>query len=144
MVKVSGAKFHYDDHDTYRVNEAPPVQNTWYEAFDEEDVRHIWCTVYQTNDESAAKDVEVRWTIDGNVYFESLSIADNTTMYVYRDRVPSVGGTAGLVISASKLNAAFYTDKRGKSYKVEVRITSVVGTNQVLRSDNVIETEDLT
>ena len=128
------------DHDTDVVDESPPVQNTWYEVFDAEDVRLIWCEIYQTNTENAAKDIEVRWTIDGTVYFISMSLPDITSWFVYRNWIPSTGGTAGLGALAELLNAAYYVDKRGLSFKVEVRMTSVPGTAQLLQCRCVRET----
>ena len=131
---------HYQDHDTDEVDMIPPVQNTWYEVFDAEDVRLIWCYCYQKNDEAAAKDVEIRWTIDGNVYFSSVGLLDDTDRYVYRNRDPSAGGTEGLSFDAVKYSAAYHVDKRGHRFKVEIRMTEAVGTNQILRCRCVRET----
>lgn len=144
MPRASGQKYHYYDHDTDALNAAPPVQNTWYEIFDAEDVRLIWCVVWQTNDETAAKDVEVRWTIDGNVYFTSDSLANNTNEFYYRAWAASAVGTAGLTGTTTQHNAGWDVDKRGQSFKVEVRMTSVPGTNQTLRVRCVRETLELT
>ena len=137
---VEPKKYHYKDHDTDEVNETPPVQNTWYEVFDAEDVRHLWCACYQKNDEAAAKDIEIRWTIDGNVYFSTVALVDDSENHVFRNRDPSTGGTAGLSFNAAKFAAAYYVDKRGQSYKVEIRMTAVPGTNQILRCRCVRET----
>ena len=128
-----------EDHDSYEVDETPPVQNTWYEVCDEDDVRVIWCSVYQTNTEAAAKNVEYKWTIDGTVYFGSISLPDADTHYVYRNELPGAGGTAGLFIFTDRVNAAWYVDKRGHSFKAEVRITDAPGTAQQLRSRVVLE-----
>ena len=125
-------KYAYKDNDTDEVSEAPPVQNTWYEVMNREDARLIWCQFLQTNDEAANKDVEIKWTIDGNVYFYGVSVASASPKYVYRIHVPSAGGTAGLTIDTEKRNAAYNVDKRGQAFKVEIRTTSVPGTNQVL------------
>ena len=144
MAEVSGAKFHYDDHDTDLVDEDPPVQNTWYEVFHAEDVRLIWCTVWQNNTEAAAKTMEIRWTIDGNVYFNTWALASGTNNWIYRNEYPSTGGTEGLADIASARNAAHYVDKRGKDFKVEVRITEALGTAQRIVCRCVRETEDLT
>ena len=132
------------DHDTDQVFEIPPIQNTWYEVFHAQDVRLLWCTLYQSNTENAAKDIEVRWTIDGNVYFVSVSLADATRNWVYRTYDISAGGTAGLVSVVPTQNAAFYTDKRGLSFKVEVRMTSLPGTAQQLQCRCVRETLEVT
>lgn len=132
------------DHDADVVDETPPAQNTWYEVFDAEDVRLIWCCVLQNNDETAAKDIEVRWTIDGNVYLGTASVANNTFNWAYRNQYASSGGTTGLNLGAAEFNASKYTDKRGLTFKVEVRITSLPGTNQRLRAWCVRETLEVT
>jgi len=137
---------HYwlQDHDSDVVFQAPPVQNIWYELFDVEDVRLIWHTVFQDNDENVAKDIEIRWTIDGTVYFLAYALADTTENYIYRSPVDSVGGTAGLTNTVEIRNAAYNVDKRGLAFKVEVRMTGVPGTNQLLISRTVRETLEVT
>lgn len=132
------------DHDTDQVLETPPIQNTWYEVFHAEDVRLLFNTMYQTNDEAAAKDIEVRWTIDGNVYFVTTNLANGTLNYIHRRYPPSAGGTSGLGVTAAIFNAAYYIDKRGLDFKVEVRMTSVPGTNQTMRCSCVRETLEVT
>lgn len=133
-------KYAYEDHDAYVVEETPPIQNQWYTVFDEEDVRHLWCRVYQTNDGAAAKNIEVKWTIDGHVYFGSASVPNDSARWIYRNYLPSAGGTQGLSFNGNAFMAAYYTDKRGHSYKVEVRITSALGVNQLMYCECVIET----
>jgi len=142
--RASGQKFWLQDHDTDVVSEAPPVQNTWYEVFNAQDVRLIWCVITQSNGETVVKDIEVRWTIDGNVYFISTSLDNNTANWIFRTRAPSTGGTAGLGATDSTVNASSFVDKRGLSFKVDVRITSVPGTNQTLLCECVRETLELT
>ena len=137
---VEPKKYHYKDHDTFLVNQVPPVQNTWYSDLDEDDVRHIWCQIFQSNDEAVAKDVEVRWTIDGNVYLVALALGNQANTYIYRERTPSAAGTTGLLSTADPANAAYYVDKRGQAYKTEIRMTGVPGTNQILRMRDVAET----
>ena len=132
------------DHDSDIVDETPPVQNTWYEVFHAQDVRLLWCCVNQNNDELAAKDVEVRWTIDGNVYLTSDALDDLTNYFYYRYIFPSLGGTQGLKTQTPEINVARYLDKRGLDFKVEVRMTSVPGTNQRLRCWCVRETLEVT
>ena len=139
-ITTAQVKYHYEDHDTDEVNETPPVQNTWYTAFDAEDVRLIWCSVTQSNDEVAPKNIEIRWTIDGNVYLTALALGSSATVVVYRGRAPSAGGTAGLLTAPPDLNAGYYVDKRGKAFKVEARMTEVPGTNQNLLCRCVRET----
>jgi hypothetical protein len=137
-------KYAYLDHDTDLVNEAPPIQNQWYTVFDAYDVRLLWCVIRQLNDEAAAKTLNVRWIIDGNIYLESISAANDTPYWVFRNWVESTGGTLGLSIDPNPYNAARYVDKRGQRFKVEVRITSALGTNQILRCWCVRETLEAT
>lgn len=141
---VGDVKRWLQDHDTDEVDVSPPDQNTWYELFDAEDVRLIWHTIYQSNTETAAKDVEVRWTIDGNVYLGTVSLPDSTYYHAYREDAASAGGTGGLALVAALSNAGKYVDKRGLDFKVEVRMTAVPGTAQRLRSRAVRETLEIT
>jgi len=140
----AGNKYHYQDHDSDVAQVTPPVQNTWYTVIDRDDVRLLWCTISQINDEAAAKDVEVRWTIDGTVYFEAVSLPNITTTFVYRSFQRSNAGVQGLLTTIEPVNAAYYVDKRGHDFKVEVRMTSVPGTNQVLFGIAVPETLEVT
>ncbi|GAH35745.1 unnamed protein product, partial [marine sediment metagenome] len=103
-------------------------------------VRLLWCKVLHNNDETANKDLEIRWTIDGTVYFIAFTLAADEGRWVYRNYDESTGGTRGLTVSADPVNAAFTTDKRGHTFKVEVRTTSVPGTNQILICNCVRET----
>lgn len=139
-----GVKYWLQDHDTDIVTEGPPVLNQWYPVFDAEDVRLLWCAILQSNDEAAAKDVEVRWTIDGQVYLVIDTLASGVFDYIYRWFIPSTGGTTGLMNSATMINAGGYVDKRGLSFKVEVRIVSAPGTSQILICECVRETLEQT
>lgn len=141
---IAPVKYAYLDHDINVVNPTPVVQNVWYTGIDDEDVRHIWCAVRQTNGEAAAKDFEVRWTIDGTPYFTGFSLANNALTYIFKNREPSTGGTKGLTSSATGFNPAGYVDKRGQVYKTEIRLTSAPGTNQVLNMWSGYETLEVT
>jgi hypothetical protein len=128
------------DHDAVLKLEAPPVINQWYTVFHDYNVRLIWCTLMQYNDETAVKNLEIRWTIEGTVYFTTVSAVESTEYYIYRNTVPSTGGTDGLGSTTDLRNAAFYVDKRGLDFLVEIRITSALGTNQVIAGTCVYET----
>lgn len=144
MAEVYGEKYHYYDHDTDLVNETPPIQNTRYEAFDAEDVRLLFCVAQQINDEAAAKTIEVRWIIDGNTYVEVITAASGTVYYIYRHPLQGAGAASGLSNTTTANNAGFQTDKRGHSFMVDVAITAVVGTNQILNLWCTRETLELT
>lgn len=144
IAHASWIKYWLQDHDTDYLLQIPPVQNTWYTVFDAEDVRLLWCVIMQLNDEAAAKDLEIRWTCDGTVYFKFLAATNLTNYWIYRTEEPSTGGTDGLSLSGVAVNAAFYADKRALSFKVEARMISVPGTNQQLRCKCVRETLEQT
>lgn len=137
-------KYAWQDHDPALSSQDPPVQNTWYTIMDAYDVRLLWCHVIQTNDESAAKDVEVRWTIDGTVYFDADSYEHNAGNYIFKNIYDSALGTSGLTLSSGRVNAADDVDKRGLHVKIEMRMTSAPGTNQVLTGRAVYETLEAT
>lgn len=137
-------KYWLQDHDSDIIQEAPPTVNVWYTLFDDEDVRLLEMFVQQINEEEENKTLQVRWTIDGNVYFVEIDAANTTEYYVFRNLIPSLGGTLGLS-SSSNQNRAFIDDfKCGLSFKVEVRIITAVGTNQALNSLAVHETLEVT
>jgi len=121
------------DTDTNMVDLLPPVLNQWYTVFEAKNVRLLWCVINQSNVEAAAKHIEVRWTIDGNVYFVDDNLGSGAYDYIFRSNAPSALGTDGLWYNATYVNAARNVDKRGINFKVEVRITTALGTNQRLR-----------
>jgi hypothetical protein len=133
-------KYAWKDHDTDIVNMLPPVLNQWYTVFDAEDVRLLEMYIAQVNTETDPKDVEVRWTIDGNVYFVTVTVANGVENYIYRTMDPSTAGTSGLTDTIVENPAFIHNDKRGLDFKVEVRIISALGTAQRLVAYAVRET----
>lgn len=135
MVSASGLglKYMWKHNALATLDQDPPVQNTWYTILDTtEDVRLVQIQTKQTNDETVAKNLQVRITMDGETYTSgNESQNNNTTYYWYVE----VDGTITVTdISSSRLTAAGpgYSTIHGQSVKVEVRITSVIGTNQTL------------
>ena len=105
-----------------------PVAGTWYTILDttvNDRVKYI--ATKQKNDEVGAEDVEVRVTADGVVLVGAVAQADDTWSYWYLTPTADTF-TAGVAI----VNAAYYTDFRAQSIKVEVRQTSAVGTTPIL------------
>lgn len=137
---VEPKKYMYLDHDTAQVDPSPVVQNEYYEVFDAEDVRLLWCVVEQYNTGAVAKGVGVRWTIDGNVYGDAETLDSDAYYYVYRTFYSIADGGPELAIVDTELNAGYTVDKRGHSVKVEVRLISAPGTNQRLQCWCVYET----
>ena len=141
---VAQVKYHYQDHLTDHLSQAPPVRNTWYTVFDAEDVRLLWCKISHVNTEELAADLEIRWTIDTNVYTLAIAGATWATPYSIWRRCPDLGSAEELYADATEKNAAYTVDKRGKAFKVEIRMTSVPLTNPELHCWCVRETLEAT
>ncbi len=118
---------------------APPVQNTWYpiKLLDglgadldiKAPIRVIYFSMKHDNTDSSALTINMRVTIDGNVYtaVADAAGADNTVYYFYVDP------TADALLSTTTVfNTAYYEALVGNSLKVEVRMTGVPGTAEKL------------
>lgn len=132
------------DHDGPNSYQAPPVQNTWYTVFSANDVNLIWNNIYQSNTGAVAKDIEVRWTIDGTVYKLAYTINSGTAYYIYKSTDGSAGGVQGLTIGTGESNGARFTTKHGQAFLIEFRMTSVPGVNQVASCSAIYETLEAT
>jgi len=137
---ITTKKYAWKDHDTAKLQHYPPVQNEWYEVFHAEDVALIYCAVMQWNDDNTDQDLEVKWTIDGSVYFLAWTQGQGQMHSIFRDGDPSDGGTDGLIWTAPYQLALQYCPKHGLDFKVEVRMTSAGGLNQGLLAYCVYET----
>lgn len=127
---VPQIKYAWLNHDIAIKTEDPPTLNAWVEALHVYDARLIEQIIVQTNDENDAKDMEIRWTVDGVVYLDDPSLVAATSYYVYKDMLTSDAGTAGLDVSQTECLANRLTDLRGQDILIEFRIKSVNGTNQ--------------
>jgi hypothetical protein len=114
----------------------PPVQNTWYTVLDHTGAGELkYVSTNQTNDETAAKDRQVRITVDGVVFnfLVNVSQANNTIhnwfLYYF------VAGPLYNIYSGTGYRCIMSEDE-GFRYKdsilVEHRMTSAVGTNQII------------
>ena len=137
-------KYAYRDHDTDLLVLIPPVQAQWYTLFDAEDVRCLYCKIYQENGEGNPKNIKVKWTIDGTVYYVVAAIVSVTDGWIFRNEEESGGGTGGLEVSATRVMAGYTTDKRGQNFKVEVCMSSAPGSFQQMRCWAVRETLEQT
>jgi hypothetical protein len=137
-------KYAWMDNDTAEVYEAPPILNQWYTVVEDDDLRLLVFAMFQTNEENAAKDLEVRWTLDGNIYLLQANEDAGLVVYVSRNIEPSGSGSE-LSTSVQWKNAMNqYLDKRCLHGKLEIRITSALGTNQILNAKCVYETLEAT
>jgi hypothetical protein len=137
-------KYAYLDHDPPHLVQVPPVINTWYQLYHDYDVRQLLMSALYRDDEETGATIEVRWTCDGNIYVSSVDADDQIQYYIYKTKYNSVeiqplnddfgpGGYKGL-----------YRDKRAQDFKVEVRVTTAVGTNARLEAWALYETLEVT
>lgn len=101
---------------------AAMVQNTWYTAMTATKPGNIiMATLMQTNGAAAAMDMEVRWTIDGDVVTGSASCASGTYYYI------SWYPLDLLTISTDLYSPIQYEGQMFQTLIMEVRTTSVIG-----------------
>ena len=113
------------------LDQAPPVQNTWYPVLDTTTggVEVLYLSLKHDNTDSSALTINMRVTIDGITLTAAADAAgtDNTLYYAY------LSPTADeLILGTTFYNAGGYTSLKGHSVKVEVRMTGVPGTAEHL------------
>ena len=133
-------KYWLMDHDPAYIDVSPPVQNTWYEVYHAYDVRQLFMSILYYDDEETGASFEVRWTCDGNIYIIQDTIENDTQEYIYKNKLPS-GGNDELSVDREPSEGRMpYRDKRAQDFKVEIRITSAIGTNAHLIGHALYET----
>ena len=141
---ITAPHYFYEHLNTIEVRQQPPALNLWYTAFDEVDVSAIYIGLNQNNVEAAPKNVEVRFTVDGVVYQHTYNIPAAAERWLYRVNTIATGPDHGMAID-TVIRLAAYTDNwHGQAFKAEVRITSALGTNQLLLCRFTIERELVT
>lgn len=141
IAHMNQKQFYWQHETAVEFDQAPPVQNTWYTVLDTTaDVRLIFTSISQSNDEVAGKNLQMRWTIDGlTCELAATAVASGTLYYVRKDQY-----TQALKAQTTIINSGQYVDIRALSIKIEARTTSVPGTNQRLRAWIVYETHQET
>jgi hypothetical protein len=120
------------DHETEEQVKTPPTINVWYTLLDDDDVKLNWFAIIQANDEHSSLDVEIKVTIDGNVYLGAFSADDGTMYYLFKSNVLAAApNTIDKSTDFSEANGQA-TPKYGLHMKIEYRVVSAVGTNQAL------------
>jgi len=128
LSRYSNGLFAYRSYPLAELNQDPPTVDTWYPVLDGQiDCRLVFCAVRQINDEAAAKNLEVRWVLDGETFSAAFSADNDTWYYVYR-----VATSNALAETASVVATGYYAARHAQLADVDVRITSAVGTNQEL------------
>lgn len=137
-------KYWLKNHALAKVEMSPPVQNTWYTILDEEDVRLLYVFVDQTNTEEEAKDLEFRWTIDGEIYVGVKNLDHANCLWCYRMKVCNPVVTDYIDSSGAPKLSDNDTYLCALDIKIEVRMTSAAGTAQTLNGYAQYETLEAT
>lgn len=134
-------------NDTETDTRSPPTQNVYHEIFDLSGGQAFhYISFEQNNDELAAKNVDIKLTIDGTAYELTGTSMDNSEIYyVYWDdigldppdatlKVDNSNPIGGLVfkIADSAANTIAVNVDPVTDAKLEVKMTSAPGTNQTL------------
>ena len=123
-VRVS-KRYCYEKQPIATIDQAPPVQNTWYAVLDiEQPTRVVYLSMKHDNTDASALTINMRVTMDGVVLTCAADAAgtDNAVYYFYVDPTSDA-----LLSTTTVFNAGYYEDMRCNSLKVEVRMTGVPG-----------------
>lgn len=132
-MSVRGTGIKYPPFPTFQaaahLNQAAAVQNTWYTVLNTTtNVRVLLCVVTMS---TAAEDLEMRVTIDGQVLLGAQAAAvAGTKYYCYINDTPATPAQY-LTVSTGVYNIANMSSLDCKSFKFEVRKTSANGANQL-------------
>ncbi len=109
-----------------------PTLNVYDTAF--EDVsgwkRLVGLTITRTNIEADARDVRVRWTLDGNVFtsIPAVTLNHGDLYYCFRAPMPD---TVSIRLTTTPRNMVMYTNIMCESAKIEVMPVTSMGTGVV-------------
>jgi len=141
---AGGIKYAWMDHDPAYLNEVA-VKDMWYEVAHIYDFRELLFAVQYDDEEHTRPTFQVKWTIDGNVYFVEFADEEpGAQKYAMKDKYPSTGGTLGLQGRPKFSDLQMYDDKRGLDGLFEVMVTNVVGTNPLIEAWLLYETLEVT
>ena len=107
------------------LNQAAPVQNTWYTILD----TTTHCRIYEiaVNIEDANETLEIQVTIDGQTIGATAKAATHsTTYYVYRES-DAINRVNTLILDNALTKSIRAFQLEGHSVKVEVRKTTAAG-----------------
>lgn len=112
-------------------NQTTVIQNTWYTVATLTNCELMYLPVSQTNGETAAKTLEIRFVADGvTISAFGISVNDNSTQYAY------VGTNLNhtLPLDASTRLAYYSAPFKARSLVISMRTTDVPGTSQTLKA----------
>jgi len=121
------------------LRQTPPVTNTWYAILDTDLLGYQRVAIHtvsveQKNDEAAAKNVQVRLTINDVIQNTVLDRSQNSNVTYWPYLFADIHNLA-LYNQAASVSGLFYCQYGsvgGRKVKLEMRLTSAAGTNQYL------------
>ena len=127
---VTPSRFHWKFKALAALDQAPPVQNTWYTVLDTVSKARLYSLVFkQINDEAAVKNIDFKVTADGLTLENSADRASGIANYFYQSPYSS---SVAWIQNPNYIMSNYYIAFHAKSLKVEMRTTSAAGTNQHL------------
>lgn len=123
-------KFFYKHQMMPNVSQAPTI-NVWYPILAAtEDVKADMIAITQTNDETAAKDMELRVIVDGEtISLGATSVASGASRFPALIVSPTGHSFSLVTGQASVTGFPLY----GQSLAIDFRIVTAVGTNQLIK-----------
>ena len=122
-------KYHYRYQPIARLDQDPPVQNTWYTVLDANGGLKIRMVLArQNNDDTVAKSIEFRMTIDGVSVDATVTAQLEGSWYFW-----TIGPGVERVIGGTTIRMIHeYEVVECLDALIEMRMTSAPGTNQKL------------
>ena len=107
------------------LNQAAPVQNTWYILLD----TTANCRVYAAavNVEDADETLELRATVDGQIYVAEARVATHSTTYHAHKSLNAIARVAAIGLNSGLTTEGLTFLVEGHSVKVELRKTTAAG-----------------
>lgn len=116
----------YDDYviqDGVVKIQAAPVQNTWYTVMDTTPNVRLYIITLRVAD--TGEDLELRITVDGEVYTAVVAAVAGTTYYCY------IGAGNWMNYAGTHINVMGYDSLVARSAKIEFRKTSAAGAGTI-------------
>lgn len=107
------------------LNQAAPVQNTYYPILPETKLVELWGI--SINIEDADETLQVRLTLDGEILLSQAFAATHSTNYFIRRSLDAINQMAGLTIAATAYDQYRGPFLEGHTTMVEVRKTTALG-----------------
>ena len=117
--------------DEVSLNQAAPVQNTWYLIID---ARNIFVYLLDVAIITTGETLDVRLTIDGTVYTLTGLAATAGTVYRTYFTHNDTGRTLASAAAGTQLLMGTYQGLWARQFKAEIRKTTVAGTGNLRAS----------